>query len=192
MSCGEWVRLRPWVAARLERGAAPAPESAAPGHLAECDECRRLAYALDPSLVFLKLREPGTGRESSDAAGHREMAEIAAMRERVAMMRSMRSMRSMRAMNMKWPGAARRGARALGWRWAAAALLVGAGLAQGDRPAAVAPVPLALAAGPAATMPTELELQPVVEELGRPEARVYQFAGDDLSVVMIVDETLDV
>ena len=183
MSCGEWVRLRPWVAARLERGAAPAAESAAPNHLAQCDECRRLAYALDPSLVFLKLREPGTGRESSDAAG---AAEIAAMRERVA------TMRSMRAMNMKWPGAARRGTRALGWRWAAAALLVGAGLAQGDRPAAVAPLPLALAAGPAATMPTELELQPVVEELGRPEARVYQFAGDDLSVVMIVDETLDV
>ena len=183
MSCGEWVRLRPWVAARLERGvdlAGPAEEIAAPDHLAECAECRRLAYALDPSLVFLKLREP---RELNDTAGQREIAEIAAMRERVA---------AMRAMKTKWPGEVRRGTRARGWRWAAAALLVGAGLAQGDRPAEIAPFPLALAAGPAATVPTELELQPVVEELGRPEARVYQFAGDDFSVVMIVDETLDV
>ena len=64
MSCGEWVRLRPWVAARLERGADPAEENAAPDHLAECAECRRLAYALDPSLLFLKLREP---RELNDA-----------------------------------------------------------------------------------------------------------------------------
>lgn len=173
MSCGEWVRLRPWVAARLERGADPAAESAAPDHLAECAECRRLAYALDPSLVFLKLREPRGDASSA--------AEIATMRERVAAMRAMRS-----------PGEVRRGARAGGWRWAAAALLLGAGLAQGDRPAAVASLPLALAAGPAVTVPTELELQPVVEEIGRPEARVYQFAGDDLSVVMIVDETLDV
>jgi hypothetical protein len=183
VSCGEWVRLRPWVAARLERGADPASaaaESAAPDHLAECAECRRLACALDPSLVFLKLREP---REPSDAAGQREIAESAAMRERVA---------AMRAMKTKWSGEVRGGTRAGGWRWAAAALLVGAGLAQGDRPAAVAPFPLALAAGPAVAVPTELELQPVVEELGRPEARVYQFAGDDLSVVMIVDETLDV
>ncbi len=32
---------------------------------------------------------------------------------------------------------------------------------------------------------------PVIEELNRPGARVYQLTEEDLSVVMIVDETLD-
>ena len=32
---------------------------------------------------------------------------------------------------------------------------------------------------------------PVIEDLNRPEARVYQLTEDDLAVVMIVDETLD-
>lgn len=32
---------------------------------------------------------------------------------------------------------------------------------------------------------------PVIEELNRPGARVYQLIEEDLSVVMIVDETLD-
>jgi hypothetical protein len=32
----------------------------------------------------------------------------------------------------------------------------------------------------------------VLEDLDRPDARVYQLGGDGVSVVMIVDETLDV
>lgn len=37
-----------------------------------------------------------------------------------------------------------------------------------------------------------VENLPVVEAVDRPEARIYQLADDELSMVMIVDETLDV
>ena len=37
-----------------------------------------------------------------------------------------------------------------------------------------------------------VENLPVVEAVDRPEARIYQLADDELSIVMIVDETLDV
>ncbi len=37
-----------------------------------------------------------------------------------------------------------------------------------------------------------VENLPVVEAIDRPEARIYQFADDELSMVLIVDETLDV
>ena len=37
-----------------------------------------------------------------------------------------------------------------------------------------------------------VENLPVVETIDRPEARIYQLADDELSMVMIVDETLDV
>jgi hypothetical protein len=178
VSCAEWPRLRPWVELRLERGdgeGAPA-DNTAPEHLVGCAECRRRAYALDPSLVFLKLREDGPAEIA-------ETGEIEAMRERVAALRTMRAMRL--------PGHVGRGARPTGWRWAAAALLAGVALAQGVRSPLADPLAKARPAEQSAAVPAELALQPVVEELGRPEARVYQFAGDDLSVVMIVDETLD-
>lgn len=32
---------------------------------------------------------------------------------------------------------------------------------------------------------------PMIEDLNRPDARVYQLTEEDLAVVMIVDETLD-
>jgi hypothetical protein len=33
---------------------------------------------------------------------------------------------------------------------------------------------------------------PALDGLDRPRARVYEWGGDDLSVVMVVDESLDV
>ena len=173
MSCAEWPRLRSWVELRLERRDGEGAETAAPEHLAGCAECRRRAYALDPSLVFLKLRGDGPAEIG-------ETGEIEAMRERVAALRALRR-----------AGHVGRVARPSGWRWAAAALLAGVALAQGVRSPLPDPLANARPAEQSAGVPAELELQPVVEELGRPEARVYQFAGDDLSVVMIVDETLD-
>ncbi len=180
MSCAEWPRLRPWVARRLESGAGDEPTSvaaAATEHLAGCAECARRAYALDPSLLFLALREP-SGVEAA-ASG-----EIAAMRAGVAAMRAVRA--------SQWAGGWGRGRRLHAWRWAATALLVAASLVLSGHPAGLGPPARDLAAAAPAAAPPEVDLLPVVEELGRPEARVYQFAGDDLSVVMIVDETLDV
>ena len=37
-----------------------------------------------------------------------------------------------------------------------------------------------------------VESLPTVEAVDRPEARIYQLADDELSMVMIIDETLDV
>jgi hypothetical protein len=75
------------------------------------------------------------------------------------------------------------------WRAAAAALLATVALAQA--PAAKL-ARTAVAAAPAVELPSELSLQPIVEDTDRPSARVYQLTGQDLAVVMIVDETLDV
>ena len=36
------------------------------------------------------------------------------------------------------------------------------------------------------------EASPLIEAIDRPQARIYQLGEDDLSVVMIVDESLDV
>jgi hypothetical protein len=56
------------------------------------------------------------------------------------------------------------------------------------------PVFESLAARPvdAEVVRAEFAGQPVIEDVDRPEARVYQLGGGDVAVVMIVDGSLDV
>ncbi len=163
MSCPDWRRLAAW---RDDDRPAPAGWSGALEHLARCRDCRLQVAAWDPTLL-LAATPPA---EVSDA----EVADV------VTAVRALR-----RAEALGRPPA-RRTARAALIAAAVVAGLLAApaalrwserGEAPAGRPPAVATVE------PAASPPVE-ELQPA-------GARVYQFGGDELPVVLIVDETLD-
>ncbi|HTQ79642.1 MAG TPA: hypothetical protein VMM92_06575, partial [Thermoanaerobaculia bacterium] len=161
-------------------------------HFDRCPACRSAAVTADPTLLFRRLPELPL-----DAAA--EQAEVAAMRQAVTAMRTARRL---------GPAGERR-VLSHAWRWAAAAALAVLSLSLGTArdlrdlkgpqvashlgaPAAKAEQPLLPAAVPAAVRLNSGEV-PVVEELNRPAARVYQMnGGENLSVVMIVDERLDV
>lgn len=183
--CAQWPRLEGLVAARLEQRDDVEAVLSAPalGHLEDCGECRRAALALDPTLALLPLVE----REAAAATAADDEVE--------SMLRSVETLRRSPA------GRRRSTAVSTGWRTAAAVLLAVGALyqlpARGPRIAATLPADAqleALASRPVdnEVMRAEYSGQPVLEDLDRPDARVYQLGGDDVSVVMIVDETLDV
>ncbi len=184
MSCPDW---RPLVAHRRAPDGEPPPRwAAALAHLERCERCRREALALDPSLVFSSLRAPAADRSDREAA-----REIAA---------GVRTLVRAREAERSLGGAARRARRRAGF--AAAALALAATLSLTTHAARHATLPGAAAArGPfAAGAPALDEVAPateaatpaLVDALDRPQARIYQLGQDDLSVVMIVDESLDV
>jgi hypothetical protein len=149
-----------------------------------CQRCRRDALASDPTLVFRRLRPV-------DMSPAQESSEVDAVRQAVAAMRTASRVDSIES----------RSRHGVSWkRWAAAACLAFAALSiPGDdvlrvtTPAPPAAVPAALRAAsavlPAAFSGDDL---PTVEGVNRPGARVYHMDGEGMSVVMIVDESLDV
>jgi hypothetical protein len=195
-SCPDWRHL----AAYRQEGSAttePAGWPEALEHLDHCPACRQSAVHADPTLLFRRL--PGLAAEMS--AGE-EAAEVESMRQAVATLRTARRLGppAERAVWKHWVAAA---------ALAAAALSLGAGHGLHNGPAgpailgnALALAVPALPAGPqvsaVAPMPPGAprfvsEPVPMVEELNRPAARVYQMdGGKNLSVVMIVDERFDV
>jgi hypothetical protein len=185
-------------------GREPAGWAEALAHLDGCAACRRMALDADPTLVFRRLRAaPAVSSPPAD------LGESAAVQQAVAALRAASRVGASSV-------ARRRGLGANGgWtRWAAAAVLAATALALGstapDRPApAVAAMPSLPLAPTLRVEPTiataamttrDLQAQPslrpaqlpMIEELNRPDARVYQIDGGNLSVVMIVDEKLDV
>ncbi len=196
--CPDWRGL---AAHRNERAAEePAGWREALEHLDGCPACRQSAVEADPTLLFRRL--PVLASEMSLGE---EAAEVESMRQAVAVMRTARRLEPSpeRAAWKRWVAAA---------ALAAAALSLGAG--HGLHPASAtptAPAPPAMAAlagtgiagsilpgaptpSPSAVTPRFVsEPVPMVEELNRPAARVYQMdGGKNLSVVMIVDERFDV
>jgi hypothetical protein len=179
-ACALWPQLRERLADRLDRQAGgPVLASRELAHLDDCPGCRRAALALDPSLALRPLAEaaPPLDRRDSD--------DIEGMRLAVAALR--RAGRPSRRSMAPWGRAA-----------AALALLAGA-LYQLPLQRIAPPVaPVAELTSPAlglpapGALPVDFAYEPVVENLDRPDARVYQLGGGDVSVVMIVDETLDV
>lgn len=185
MSCPDWNVLAGLRDARSAGPEEPAGWADALAHLdAGCPLCRRAALAADPALVFRRLRTAGKAQAA-------ESAEADAMRQAVAAMRAARRVDAAGAAgkNGNWK------------RWAAAAALAAAALAvPGGHLSRVAPrlsslsqPSLAPSAAPAvpAAFTSEADL-PTVEGVNRPGARVYNMDGEGLSVVMIVDESLDV
>jgi len=202
MSCPDWKVLATWR--ETPQAEEPAEWREALGHLDHgCPHCRRAALAADPTLVFRRLvavPEPTPAQEASD---------VESMRRAVAAMRA-----ASRVEAVDRHGRSARRIETLSWkRWAAAAALAVAALSMpGDdarlhrEPAArllsvaTMATPAVLSADgpeavalPAAAFPVaSTEDLPTVEGVNRPGARVYHMDGEGMSVVMIVDETLDV
>lgn len=182
MRCPEWRAL---LAHRFDAALeAPPHWSAAESHLEECAECRRRALAIDPTLVF-------RGAASwTETAG--ESAEI---------MQAVRTLRRHadledRSERTRAPRPAERssGRRREHGPLAAAALFALILAFQPTMTSRPETEPTATLEVPAPTgiaravRPTA----PAIEVVDRPDARVYEWGADDLSVVMVVDESLDV
>jgi hypothetical protein len=176
VNCPDWNGL---VSLR-DRGADPAGWAAALDHLDACSRCRPEALEADPLLVFRRLPAP-------EMSAAEESAEVDSMRQAVAAMRTAQRLDSRRRFG-SWR------------RWAAAAVLAFSSLALGhdrapmeDAMVRMARVPppesLATAAEPEAAPETGA---PILEDLNRPNARVYQVQRKNLALVMVVDKGLDV
>jgi hypothetical protein len=177
MSCPDWRRLVALgdAAAGVEE---PPEWHSAVEHLRHCSACRPEALAADPSLVFVEA----AGWQASEAEVEELIGGVRAVnrlkvRDRAASTTARR-----------WPGLA-----------AAALLAVGLALMGGssalERGSGERPARSTSALFPAQQEVSSLRvgsgLTPVVEELDRPDARVYQLRQEDLAIVMIVDETFD-
>jgi len=163
VSCPDWSG----VAARRE--AEPSGWAAAVAHYDGCSLCRREALAADPLLVFRRLPvEEMTPAE--------EQAEVDAVRQAVTAMRTAGRLEVRR--------------RFAGWRrWAAAVVLAAAALSVGRDKARNLET---LVMAPVSEAPAAAAAGPTLEGLNRPGARVYHLANEGVSVVWIVDESLDV
>jgi len=156
-----------WSGAATRRETEPDGWAAAVEHFDSCGLCRQDALAADPLLVFRRL-------PAVELTPAEERSEVEAVRQAVAAMRTAERLEVRR--------------RFAGWRrWAAAAVLALASLSVGRdkvRHLESVTMPPVRASEPAAG--------PTLEELNRPQARVYHMAGEGVSVFMIVDESLDV
>lgn len=171
MSCPSWSSL----AAVRSRGAGGEAEwDAALAHLRSCLRCRERALAADPTLLFQRLPAPPL-----------EEDEAARMKGSVRSTLRARAVEPRRRSEVRWATAA-----------AASVLLLILSLAVGLVPTPREPVqsgsPEGLVVPVAVPLGDEGESGPLLDGIDRPGARVYQLREGNLSVVMIVDETLDV
>ena len=156
--------------ADLERSGEPSRLLA---HIDRCSACRRLALEVEPSLLFRRLAEPV---ESED--------EVARMREAVrTLIRSRQAAGRIAVLRRKW------GSKA------AVGLLAGLAFVLGPRLERFDPdsesVEFRLPTDRVSSVPTMLDPLPSIEDVGIPGARIYQLQDEGLSIVMIVDESLD-
>jgi len=189
-SCPDWRALAAHRIDALGRETdEPAGWSEALAHLDGCPACRRAALEADPTLLFRRL--PALPPPVLDLTPAALAAEVETVRLAVAGMRTARRLAPPRERSLL------RRSR----HWGAAAGLAIAALSLGATPSlrpsvhgigGIAARTVRLPAPPAAVRLVS-ERVPMVEELNRPAARVYQMdGGENLSVVMIVDERLDV
>lgn len=167
MSCPDWRRL---VALREEDPSRdPDGWEAARRHLADCAPCRREAIAADPLLVFAP-------RAATPTPAAREAEMLASV---TALVRAERLAERRRALASSTFGRLAAGLGVL-------ALL---SLSGAPSPRQL-PAPAAQVAGVdglAGTPPAA-----ILEDLDRPDARVYELPQSDIALVMIVDASLDV
>jgi len=179
LSCPDWNGL---VALRGREGRQtvdPDGWTEALDHLESCSRCRTEALEADPLLVFRRLPAP-------EMTAAEESAEVDAMRQAVTAMRTARRLESRRHF--------------AGWRrWAAAAVLALSSLALGHDQAPMedsmarmvrTPAPEAVAAADPQAAPEPGA--PILEDLNRPNARVYQVQRKNLALVWVVDKGFDV
>lgn len=150
-------------------------------HLRACSSCRRTAAEEDPTVVF-SLLEP-------DSLGSDGITEIQATVRTLRRSRAIETAERIRSRSSRRTAMA---AASLVFALALVPLTGGRPLEDGAEPledAVLEPQPRAWPEWQAWV--DDRTVPPVIEELNRPEARVYQLTEDDLAVVMIVDETLD-
>lgn len=190
-ACPNWREL---LNLRFESSAEPEGLADALAHFDACPACRREACRIDPTLIFRRLPAADLDFE----------VEAERMRLAVGGMRASERVEGRATALGRHPLGRR--LRSQGVRWALAAGLAAASLMLGGRSdladavghqewawrspstslfGGVVPARFVPAQAPAA-------VESAVENLGPPDARIYQFDGERLSVVMIVDEKLDV
>ena len=192
MTCPDWRAL---VAAGQAEPAADVPAWAeARRHAADCSRCRVEALAADPLLLFARLPERTVApREIAEMQGA-VAALVRASRVAQGGHVAPRALRA--AASRHFPAA--RFAAALG----VCSLLALSGVPR-PQPAGFGPFANAgefsadrAAPGALPARNTGVErarpMQTLVEELGRPGARIYELPQADMAVVMIVDASLDV
>ena len=177
MSCPRWNEL----ARRRDEETGREAWRRAVSHLDECDGCRGEALRADPTLLFRRLPSPDVSPSDVDS-----------MRERVALLRRARELERIESSSGEH-GSSR-------WRWGArvaSLLLVAGSLTAVDlRSPEGAPADpfasLATKGVPAEELPTQLRAQPVLEGADRPFDQVVEWTHSDLSLVVLVDDRLDV
>lgn len=175
MSCPNWRAL---LRERDEALADPASWAESVEHLDGCPACRAEALRLDPTLIFRRL-----------PAAVVTAGEVADMKQGVAAM-----IRASRVQGVTRPLAESAGAalprrRAARWAWpAAAAAIASLGLVLSPGIARPPARPALLAAGRPPVLGSGAA---VIEDLNLPQARVYEFAADEMQVVMIVDPSFN-
>ena len=171
MSCPDWRQL---AAHREREGTDPEGWTAAMEHFDACPPCRREALAADPLLVFRRL-------PAMELGAAEERSEIEAVRQAVATMRTARRLEARRSF--------------AGWRrWTAAAVLAVAalGVSRDKDPRLEMARAVSASLVPARPAPAQALAAPTIDVQNRPDARVYQIPGEDLSVIMVVDPSFDV
>ncbi len=163
LTCPDWAAL---AGRRRHPGFEGTAEwRGALAHLADCPDCRREAAARDPLLIFGGCRDLEIGP-----------GEIADLRRAT---HDLRRLRALEAAARHSP--TRRAAIVASLAVAGVLILSGAP----DRPTLEGPA-IERTLAPAAAAP------PWIENLDRPEARIYQWGSPEVAVVFVVDESLDV
>ncbi len=175
MICPDWRLLL----AERERSSGEVGDAwrAAVDHLTGCPSCRATAIDLDPTLLF--VAQPSI--EVSDG-------EVEAIQANV------RVLRRARAQERAALEPRRKMAR-LASAAAVASLLIFLPTHSSRQPASQAPAAgpsLALKRAPFADGLFEDSSAPQIEPYDLPLARIYQLGEEDLSVIMVVDESIDV
>jgi hypothetical protein len=190
VSCPDWTAL---AAHRREpsgpAAAEPAGWSEALAHLDGCRLCRRAALTADPTLVFRRMAAvPAVSMSEAQVR-----SEADAVRAAVAAMRAASRLDSLEPRPRTSSVWRRRSMGAVAAALALVAVAVPAGhdvserLAKGSADAAI------FREGRIDVAPKEVDLEePVVEGVNLPDARVYHMNDEGLSVVMVVDESLDI
>lgn len=179
MTCPDWRQL---LAHRFDPAlATPARWTAAQAHLEDCAECRRQALAIDPTLAF-----------RGAAAWTSTPGESAAIIQAVHTLRRTGELEH-RAEQGRAPSPGAR-SREHGPLAAAAlfALILAFQPATTSRNRNESTTLLLERPAAAALQRASRPEEPAIEGIDRPGARVYEWGAEDLSVVMVVDESLDV
>jgi hypothetical protein len=193
--CPDWQRL---LRHRFEDGLeTPEDLPEALQHLEGCDGCRIEAYGQDPSLIFLDLPAVTVPADEIE----RMKAAVATLRQGLAIAANDSSAaRDLPARSGSIRGQLRRSGW---WRTAAAVLLVaglGTALWTGLEPASEGVETSVLqedigARYGAGVMPASLRDAPILEDVGGPHARVYNYPiapEEKIALVMVIDPDLDV